>query len=95
VGKFTLVVTPKSDAARAVAQLQPPIRRQFWEAMDLLCENPVAHSKQVRFMSVRAQAYRFKVEIDPSVFYFTVIFRFADTVDENTLIVYDILIKEV
>jgi hypothetical protein len=60
-----------------------------------LCANPLAHSERTLISGVRVQVFRFKVEIDPSVFYFTAVFRFADTADENTLAVSDILINEV
>jgi hypothetical protein len=45
-------------------------------------------------MGAIVQAFRFQVDIEPSIYYFTVIFKFADTVDENTLIVSDIIVKE-
>ncbi|HVX83856.1 MAG TPA: hypothetical protein VH253_03490 [Phycisphaerae bacterium] len=91
--KFSIVVLPKSPASRAVAALQPIVRKQFWEQINRFSADPVQLSETARHDTPSlGQHFRFTVPLDDSVYYFTVIFRFADSRDENTILIADILV---
>ncbi len=84
---FAVVVPAKSSAARALHALQPPLRAAFWHHLRKL--EPASDSSPVFFADPvsRGQAYQFKIQLEDQAAYFTVVFRFADVPDENTLIV--------
>jgi len=39
------------------------------------------------------QVFRFKIGVDETIYYFQMVFKFADSKDENTLLVSDVLIR--
>ena len=84
---FNVVVPVKSPAARALQLLQPPVRAAFWLHIRKL--EPTADSRPISLADPRTrwQAYRFKIPLEGQTAYFTITFHFADTQDENTLVI--------
>jgi hypothetical protein len=60
-----------------------------------MCGNVIGKSEPAGFFAPRnGQVFRFTVRLDGTFYSFTVIFRFADTADENTLMISEITIRE-
>ena len=94
--KYNLVVVPKSAASRTLSQLQPPLRKRFWEKLEEFCADINENSLWATYYAPKlGQVFQFKMEVEGSTFHVTVVFKFADSRDENTLLVSDILLREI
>jgi hypothetical protein len=93
--KFSIVVLPKSPASRAIAQLQPVLRKKFWQHLDRFAENPVSLSEPAGSLAseARGQFYRFQIEVDDAICFFALLFKFADTRDENTILLINVQVR--
>lgn len=94
--RYKVVVAPKSVASRLLSQLQPPVRRRFWEKLDEFCADVSGNSfRATYYLPKEGQVFRFKLEVEGSVHHVAVVFKFADSQDENTLMVTNIVIREI
>jgi hypothetical protein len=86
---FVIVVPVDSQPARILRSLQPPVRMALWQRLRGL--QPTVDSK--RASGALGQIYQIKIQVEDVAHYFTIIFHFADTADENTLSVAEIILR--
>lgn len=87
---FVVKIIPGTPAARELSALQPSIRQAFWATVQRIQPALNCWKNQI----APGQVFQEVITIESFVISFTVNFLFADSPDENTLLVSHLIVTQ-
>lgn len=88
---FVVRILPGQPPARTLAELQPAVRQAFWQLVRSI--DPAVNTS--RSPTTKGQLFQAQLPVQSVEFYFTIFFIFADSIDENTLLISEIIVTEI